>query len=473
MGAAIVARAAIPQQIGYQGSLVDSANQPVNASITMTFKLYNVASGGSALYTESQSVAVTAGQFNAAIGAITPLTLPFDVPYYIGVTVGGDAEMTPRQALAAAPYALRTAAADSVAAAAALPAVQITGTIGTTQIANAAVTAAKLSANYAGSASAGGPATTAVALAANGTNCPPGQLAAGVDAQGNAEGCSTPPAGTVTSVTAGTGLTGGTITATGTIAADATYLQRRVAASCAPGSYIRAIAADGTVTCGTDANSGGTVTSITAGGGLTGGTITGSGTIAVDAASPLLTTNFYKLGGNAFVADPAVLGTTNNSGLNLIVNGTPALQVQPATSTDPGTPSAPNLIGGSVANAVLSGVFGATIGGGGQIGTAVGLLDCGLTCGNNVLDAFGTIGGGAGNLVGDGLGTVRNRHFGTVGGGFGNAAKAEFATVGGGSSNLVSGASSVIAGGGRTGSPDQTASSAVGPSTPLATPTQL
>ena len=58
--------------------------------------------------------------------------------------------------------------------------------------------------------------------------------------------------GTITSIIAGTGLTGGTITTSGTIAADTTYLQRRVSSSCAAGSYIRAIAADGSVTCGTD-----------------------------------------------------------------------------------------------------------------------------------------------------------------------------------------------------------------------------
>ena len=55
--------------------------------------------------------------------------------------------------------------------------------------------------------------------------------------------------GTITSIIAGTGLTGGTITTSGTIAADTTYLQRRVSSSCATGSSIRAIAADGSVTC--------------------------------------------------------------------------------------------------------------------------------------------------------------------------------------------------------------------------------
>ena len=58
--------------------------------------------------------------------------------------------------------------------------------------------------------------------------------------------------GTVTSIIAGTGLTGGTITTSGAINADTTYLQRRVSSACGVGTYIRAIQAAGSVTCGPD-----------------------------------------------------------------------------------------------------------------------------------------------------------------------------------------------------------------------------
>ena len=68
--------------------------------------------------------------------------------------------------------------------------------------------------------------------------------------------------GTVTSVAAGTGLLGGPITASGTLSADTTYLQRRVATGCAVGSFISAIGADGTPTCATPPA--GTVTGVTA-----------------------------------------------------------------------------------------------------------------------------------------------------------------------------------------------------------------
>jgi len=88
--------------------------------------------------------------------------------------------------------------------------------------------------------------------------------------------------GTVTSVTAGLGLVGGTITGSGTIAVNPAVVQSRVSGSCTVGSSIRAIAVDGTVTCQDDTTGGGgTVTSVGAGIGISGGPVTTSGTLAI------------------------------------------------------------------------------------------------------------------------------------------------------------------------------------------------
>ncbi len=67
---------------------------------------------------------------------------------------------------------------------------------------------------------------------------------------------------------------------------DADLQRRSVPPTCLPGQYLRALAPDGTPTCAADAdaNSGGTVTSVTAGAGLSGGTITLSGPIGVSFA---------------------------------------------------------------------------------------------------------------------------------------------------------------------------------------------
>ena len=93
--------------------------------------------------------------------------------------------------------------------------------------------------------------------------------------------------GTVTSLIAGTGLTGGTITSSGTIAFDTTWGDARYALSSALSSYVptsRTITINGT---SLDLSSNrswsvGTVTSLIAGTGLSGGTITSSGTISFD-----------------------------------------------------------------------------------------------------------------------------------------------------------------------------------------------
>ena len=122
-----IAIAAPPQTINYQGYLTNAGSTPVNGSVVMTFRLYNAASGGAALYNETQlSVGVANGNFNAVIGSVTPITLPFDVPYWLTVAINADGEMSPRQPLASSPYAFRASSLDSAAT---LTGAQITGSI--------------------------------------------------------------------------------------------------------------------------------------------------------------------------------------------------------------------------------------------------------------------------------------------------------------------------------------------------------
>jgi len=129
------AKALVPHEINYQGYLTNPGGTPVNATVPIVLNLYNVATGGVALYTETQSVTVTNGVFKVLIGSVTPLPLPFDVPYYLGIMVGTDPEMTPRQAVAASPYAIRSANAEvatKLATAATINGVSFDGTVNIT-----------------------------------------------------------------------------------------------------------------------------------------------------------------------------------------------------------------------------------------------------------------------------------------------------------------------------------------------------
>ncbi len=105
----------IPQTISYQGILTDRDGNPVvDGNRQLTFRLYAAATGGTALWEETQQVPVINGIFNAILGSVKPLDLPFDKPYWLGVQVESGAEHEPRIALTASAYSLTArAVADS------------------------------------------------------------------------------------------------------------------------------------------------------------------------------------------------------------------------------------------------------------------------------------------------------------------------------------------------------------------------
>ena len=108
------ARGAPPATFATQGYLTSSTGTPVTGPLVMTFDLYAAESGGTALWSETQSVAVKNGQYSAALGNTTPLSsLTFDQTYWLGVRVGTDGEMLPRQALASVPYSMTATTATS------------------------------------------------------------------------------------------------------------------------------------------------------------------------------------------------------------------------------------------------------------------------------------------------------------------------------------------------------------------------
>ena len=101
---------AVSPLLQYQGRLSDpNSGQPVaNGSYAMTFRLYNAASGGTALWTETKDVVVEAGLFSTLLGDKTSLSqnLFTGQALWLGIKVGADEEASPRQQMVPVAYAL-------------------------------------------------------------------------------------------------------------------------------------------------------------------------------------------------------------------------------------------------------------------------------------------------------------------------------------------------------------------------------
>lgn len=106
----------LPRLINYQGKLTDPAGVAVDAPVDITFRIYDVETGGTALWTEAHTgasrITVTNGLFDVQLGGITDLDLPFDDEYWIELQVGAEV-LTPREKLATVPYAFRAIYADT------------------------------------------------------------------------------------------------------------------------------------------------------------------------------------------------------------------------------------------------------------------------------------------------------------------------------------------------------------------------
>ncbi len=95
---------AVGNYIPVQGRLTDAGGNPINASMPITFRLYAVPSGGTELCHDTNTVAVNNGLFNSEIWGNCQDQMTGQ-QLYLALQVGSDAEMTPRQAIYAVPYA--------------------------------------------------------------------------------------------------------------------------------------------------------------------------------------------------------------------------------------------------------------------------------------------------------------------------------------------------------------------------------
>ncbi|MCE2789554.1 MAG: tail fiber domain-containing protein [Saprospiraceae bacterium] len=95
-------------KIGVQGTVRKAdGNSLDDGKYAMTFRLYDALTGGTVLWSEVQpQVEIAGGIYSTQLGNVNILSLPFDADYFLSVQVDDSPEMTPRQQLTVAPYAL-------------------------------------------------------------------------------------------------------------------------------------------------------------------------------------------------------------------------------------------------------------------------------------------------------------------------------------------------------------------------------
>ena len=218
----------VPSTMSFVARLADSG-VPVTGAHTFQLDLFDAATGGTSKWTETHAAVIVPpdGVLFLELGTQVPLdaTIFDGTPRFLQLSIDGVAADS-RVVVGSAPYAIRA------------------GTCATATTATTAANATQLASH---------PVTDFQLRIA--TGCPAGSSIQTV----NADGTVTCETDQDTKFTAGPGL----VLMGTAFSIDSTIAQLRVGGTCATGKYIQAIAADGTVTCGTDAN-----TVFTAGTGL-------------------------------------------------------------------------------------------------------------------------------------------------------------------------------------------------------------
>lgn len=206
-----------------RGLLADADGEPIEGSVSVTFSLYAELEAEGPEWTESRMVSFVAGRMSVYLGDLptNPLDLALfrDSPdVHLGITVGGDEEFdrVPLGTTAYAAFASFCGEASELEASA------------RAALVNDSVAAA----------------ATTLGDTLGGLSCANGDAALFADGGWS---CEAP----VTDVIAETGLSGGGSGGDVSLSVDPSYVQRRVSSTCEAGSYIQAVAEDGTVTCGT------------------------------------------------------------------------------------------------------------------------------------------------------------------------------------------------------------------------------
>ncbi|MGA1871767.1 MAG: tail fiber domain-containing protein [bacterium] len=112
---------AVPPFINYEGKLTDLAGSPLNGTYEMIFYLYDMETGGTALWSEQQSVTIGDGIFNVRLGAAQsfPAEAFNNNELYLEVTIKKSVTepfeiLSPRYRLVSTAFAIKAHDADTV-----------------------------------------------------------------------------------------------------------------------------------------------------------------------------------------------------------------------------------------------------------------------------------------------------------------------------------------------------------------------
>jgi hypothetical protein len=99
--------AQIPANLSYQGCLRNNNGDPQTGSFNLLFKIYESESSGTAIWEENHiGVQVDNGYFNVTLGGLNQI--PFNKQYWLGISVNGGQELSPRSRLTSVAYSLNT-----------------------------------------------------------------------------------------------------------------------------------------------------------------------------------------------------------------------------------------------------------------------------------------------------------------------------------------------------------------------------
>ena len=125
----------VPTIISHQGRLLNASNQPVTSNVSVEFKIYDALTGGTQVWTETQSITPdNLGFYDTFLGGVTALPSSLPNPSYLQITVQSET-LSPRLQFGSVPFAQKAGISTDL---------DCPGCVGTSDIADAAVTSQKV-----------------------------------------------------------------------------------------------------------------------------------------------------------------------------------------------------------------------------------------------------------------------------------------------------------------------------------------